>query len=73
MNALISKPSECIKQVLQLVKEKKVTATNGSSIDWPVQTICIHGDGPHALLFAEHIHAALKESGILIKPSYASI
>ena len=73
MNALISNPSECIKQVLQLVKEKKVTATNGSSIDWPVQTICIHGDGPHALLFAEHIHAALKESGILIKPTYASI
>jgi UPF0271 protein len=73
MNALINNPTECVKQVLQLVNEKKVTATNGSSIDWPVQSICIHGDGPHALLFAEHIHAALKESAILIKPTYDSI
>ena len=72
MNALIDNPTECVKQVLQLVKEKKVTTTNGSSIAYAVETICIHGDGPHALVFAEHIHAALKESAILIKPTYAS-
>ena len=73
INALISNTAECINQVIRLVNEKKVTTVNGASIEWPVQTICIHGDGPHALLFAEHIHAALKESGILINPTYASI
>ena len=72
MNALIDNPTECVKQVLQLVKEKKVTTTNGGSIACAVETICIHGDGPHALVFAEHIHAALKESAILIKPTHAS-
>jgi len=71
MNALINNPTECVKQVLQLVKEKKVTVTDGSSMVCDVETICIHGDGPHALVFAQHIHAAFKEAAILIKPTYA--
>ncbi len=32
------------------------------------QTICIHGDGPHALAFARAIRAALEDAGIAIAP-----
>lgn len=30
-------------------------------------TICIHGDGPHAVDFAQQIHDTLKAKGISIK------
>jgi 5-oxoprolinase (ATP-hydrolysing) subunit A len=32
------------------------------------QTICIHGDGPHALAFARAIRAALEADGIALRP-----
>jgi 5-oxoprolinase (ATP-hydrolysing) subunit A len=32
------------------------------------QTICLHGDGPHALEFARRIHAALVDAGVEIRP-----
>ncbi|WP_177318253.1 LamB/YcsF family protein, partial [Burkholderia ubonensis] len=28
------------------------------------QTVCLHGDGPHALAFARRIRAALEKAGI---------
>lgn len=34
------------------------------------QTICIHGDGPHALAFARAIRLALESAGIEIAASY---
>jgi 5-oxoprolinase (ATP-hydrolysing) subunit A len=30
------------------------------------QTICLHGDGPHALAFARAIRAALENAGITV-------
>jgi 5-oxoprolinase (ATP-hydrolysing) subunit A len=34
------------------------------------QTICIHGDGPHALVFARAIRQALETAGIAVAASY---
>jgi UPF0271 protein len=28
------------------------------------QTVCLHGDGPHALVFAKRIRAALEAVGV---------
>jgi UPF0271 protein len=32
------------------------------------ETICLHGDGPHALAFARRIRAALEAAGIAVRP-----
>ncbi len=37
-------------------------ATPGGRV--PVETLCIHGDGPHAVAFARAVRAALTERGI---------
>jgi len=59
-NALIEDEQQCIQQVLQMVKQGTVTAVSGNTIPIVAETICIHGDGRHAVSFAKKIHQALK-------------
>lgn len=65
--ALINNPDEAVQQVLQMILEKKVTATNGEKIAIQADTICIHGDGMHAVEFAEKINHRLVTAGIQIQ------
>lgn len=66
-NALISDSKQAIAQVLEMIFEQKVTATKGEKVALKAETICIHGDGKHALEFAKLIHAELTKCGINIK------
>jgi 5-oxoprolinase (ATP-hydrolysing) subunit A len=64
--ALINNTATAIKQALQLVQTKTVTTITGLVIPVDAATICIHGDGEHALEFAQSIHAAFSNAGIII-------
>lgn len=66
-NALITNTEKAVSQVLQMISEQSVRATNGEKISLKAETICIHGDGVNALEFAETINAKLKEKGICIE------
>jgi 5-oxoprolinase (ATP-hydrolysing) subunit A len=61
-NALIEDEEQCIQQVLQMVKQGTVTTASGKIIPMIADTICIHGDGKHAVSFAKKIHEALKQT-----------
>jgi 5-oxoprolinase (ATP-hydrolysing) subunit A len=61
-NALIQDDEECIQQVLQMIHSKTVTTITGNTIPIVADTICIHGDGLHAVSFATKIHEALKQA-----------
>jgi UPF0271 protein len=65
-NAMITTDEEAIRQVLQMLKEETITSTNGKIIPIQADTICIHGDGEHAVSFAEHINTLIKNSKIKI-------
>jgi 5-oxoprolinase (ATP-hydrolysing) subunit A len=65
-NALISNSHDAVRQVLQLVQSKTIGTVTGQTIAVDAATICIHGDGPHALDFAAAINAALANAGITI-------
>jgi UPF0271 protein len=67
--ALIENTEAAISQVLQMIKEGTVTSINGNKVPIVAETICIHGDGEHAVEFAKAINHALKENGIEIKSS----
>jgi UPF0271 protein len=47
--------------------DKKVITTSGQSIPIKADTICIHGDGEHAVSFVRQIKKTLMEKGINIK------
>jgi len=65
-NALIETNEGAIDQVLQIVKEQAVVSVNGKKVPIHANTICIHGDGAHALAFAKAIHGALTQQQISI-------
>jgi 5-oxoprolinase (ATP-hydrolysing) subunit A len=67
LNALITDEQLAIKQSIQMVLENQVTCITGETIPIVADTICLHGDGAHALSFARKIRTAFDQEGILIK------
>ena len=65
--AMIEDEEEAIRRVVRMVKEKTVTAITGRDIPIQADSICVHGDGEKALLFAARIRAALEAEGILLR------
>lgn len=63
-DALVEDTSRAVARALQMVQKQTVVSTNGKTIGLVSQTICLHGDGAHALEFAVAINAAFKEAGI---------
>lgn len=66
-NALITDEQEAIRQVLQLISTQTVTTVSGKTIPVKADTICLHGDGIHAVEFARLISHTLKLHGIGIR------
>ena len=59
VGALIDDEEIALDQVLQMDKKGQVTAVDGSIIKIQADTLCIHGDNPHAVEFAQKIQAVL--------------
>lgn len=60
-NALIEDTDKAVQQVLQMIKDKTVTTVSGKEISIVAETICIHGDGKHAVEFAKAIYDAVRK------------
>lgn len=63
-NALITDEDAAVAQVLRLIREGKVRATDGTDISLQADTVCIHGDGANAVAFAKRLSFKLKQAGI---------
>lgn len=61
---MITDPEVAVAQVLRMVQEGRVWATGGTEVPVRADTICIHGDGAHAVTFARRLKAALKQAGV---------
>lgn len=66
-NALIADVDTAAAQVLRMVKEGKVQSQQGIDVSIKADTICLHGDSPHAREFSRRIKGAFEESNIYIK------
>jgi UPF0271 protein len=66
-NALITDEQLAIDQVLLMVKQQQVISVSKKSIPLKAETLCLHGDGAHAVEFAKMINKKLKDEGITIK------
>jgi 5-oxoprolinase (ATP-hydrolysing) subunit A len=58
--ALIEDEAECRSQVYEMVVNSRVRASDGRYIPIQAETICLHGDGAHAVAFAQMLHGYLK-------------
>lgn len=66
-NALITDDKQAVKQVIRMVKEGKVISCQGIDVSLQAHTVCIHGDGEHAVQFAQYINSELQKNGIEVK------
>jgi 5-oxoprolinase (ATP-hydrolysing) subunit A len=67
--ALLDDEDAVLARTLAMIREHRVQAVDGHWVELNAQTICLHGDGPHALAFARRIRAALDEAGIDVHPA----
>lgn len=56
-----------LNQTLTMVREQRVRAIDGSWVPIQAETVCLHGDGAHALAFARRIRERLGAEGIAIR------
>ncbi len=66
-NACIEDIEEALRQVLLFVEEKKVLSVDGKLLDIVADTICLHGDGKHALALALLTRRTLEENQIFVR------
>jgi len=66
-NALITDEQQSIEQVLMMVKYQQVVSVNKKNIPLKAETLCLHGDGVHAVEFAKMIRSKLQSEGVTIK------
>lgn len=66
-HALIHSYEDSVSQVIRMIKEGKVRSTQGVDVPVLAQTVCIHGDGPEALVFAKQLRESMQSEGIEVK------
>lgn len=66
-NAMITNEDQSIQHVLMMVKQQQVISVNDKAIALKADTLCLHGDGSHAVAFAQTINQRLKNEGITIQ------
>jgi len=67
--AVIEDPKLVAKRAVRLVKEKKVAAINGETVEFDeVHTICVHGDTLGAVEIAKSLKKTLLDAGLEVTP-----
>src|SRR5688572_3743140 len=66
-DALITDEDTMVEQVLSMVQRGVVRAVDGTEVQITAETVCLHGDSPHAVTFAERLRKELAAAGIVVK------
>lgn len=65
--ALLEDEEAALSQTLAMVREQRVKSVDGVWVPIHAQTVCLHGDGAHALAFAQRIRDRLGSEGIAVR------
>ncbi|MFT4274323.1 MAG: 5-oxoprolinase subunit PxpA [Pantoea sp.] len=64
--ALIEDTAQSIAHTLTMVQQRKVQSISGDWVAVNAQTVCLHGDGAHALQFAHALRAAFAAQHVTV-------
>jgi UPF0271 protein len=67
-DAQVHDADEAVARAIRMVREGRVRSVDGEELTMRVDTICIHGDGPHAAEFARRLRGAFEQAGISVRP-----
>lgn len=65
-DALIADEAIAVAQVRRMISAGVVRATDGTEVPIHARTVCLHGDGPHAVAFARSLRQELQSAGITL-------
>ncbi|MFZ6819508.1 5-oxoprolinase subunit PxpA [Undibacterium sp. Ji22W] len=65
-DACIEDDAEAIKQTFNLVQHQQLQSISGEAVAIHAETLCVHGDGVHALHLLESIRTQLLQLGVTI-------
>jgi UPF0271 protein len=70
-DAVITESDEAIAQAMTMVREGRVRAVDGEIVELRPDSLCVHGDGAHAVAFARRLRAALQAADIAVAAPHA--
>jgi UPF0271 protein len=65
--AMVEDEALAVARVLRMVREGRVTTRTGEDVVIQADTVCLHGDQPKALTFANRLREALKEADVEVR------
>jgi UPF0271 protein len=66
-NATIDDVEQALQQALSLIECGKVMAIDGTDLALKADTVCLHGDGAHALKLAQLLRQTLNQQGVAVQ------
>lgn len=64
--ALLESEEQAIAQTLEMIETGKVRSVNGNRVSVKAETVCLHGDGEHALIFARKLRDAFAQRAMIV-------
>jgi 5-oxoprolinase (ATP-hydrolysing) subunit A len=65
--AVIHDAAQVVQRALRMIRDRRVTATDGSELPLEVQTLCVHGDTPGAAELALRLREGLAHEGVEVR------
>jgi 5-oxoprolinase (ATP-hydrolysing) subunit A len=66
--AVLHDPDVIAARCVELARTGTVQAVDGSVVEVPARSLCIHGDTPGAVEIARRVRAALLDAGVVLRP-----
>jgi len=67
-SAVHATSEECVAQAMSIVVTQSLTSSSGERVALDVDSLCVHGDTPHAVATAQQVRAALVAHGVALRP-----
>jgi UPF0271 protein len=65
-DALLTDPDQVARRAVEIARDGRVSASDGTVIELRADTICLHGDTPGAATLAATVRAALEAAGVRV-------
>ncbi|WPZ19774.1 5-oxoprolinase subunit PxpA [Geobacillus subterraneus] len=65
--AVIADEDEAVKQVLTMIRDRRVRSVQGTDVSIEADTVCLHGDNEQAVRFAKRLRETLQKEGVAIE------
>ncbi len=66
--SVLDDPERAAGQAVMIARERAVVSVEGTRVALEADTLCLHGDNPHATLIARAVRRALGEAGVAVRP-----